>query len=220
MKKEVTPEQCYNWYHIETNAAKNRRVRSIKNFDKARGRDDWSYFVSFARKCNRSAGLINARIFISVLAKHYSGWFHPKCLVSQKSIKIYKSHVKKQDLTTSDPHIKDNILKSLKYLIKYCKENDIDSFEEYFVEGMYVVPTIAKDLNSGNISKYLFACVPDAVSMLDTFPKDIKEEFFTEFIEEHSQLRMRVLSNKDKSIKDLSTNFSKIFKQLINKVKK
>ena len=123
-------------------------------------------------------------------------------------------------MNTSDEYIKENIMKSLKYLVKYCRDNNINSFEEYFIEGMYVLPAIAKDLNSGNISKYILACMNDATAMLDTFPPDVKQEFFTEFIEEYPKLRLRVISSKDKSVKDLSLNFSKIFKQLINKVKK
>lgn len=218
--KKVTPEQCYNVYHIETNLANGRRVRAIKNFDKARKRDDWSYFVSFSQKCNRNAGILNYETFISILAKHYNGWFSPKSLISPKSIKLYKSYIRKQELSTSDESIKANILKSLKYLVKYCKENNFNSFEQYLMEGTYVVPTMAKDLNSGNVSKYLFACVSDMVSILESYPSDIRSEFFTEFIEEFSKLRLRVMSNDDKSIKDLSMNFSTIFKKLINKVKK
>lgn len=220
MMKEITPEQCYNVYHKETNLVGGRRVRAIKNFDKARERDDWSYFVSFAQKCNRNAGILNYETFISILAKHYKGWFPPKSLVSAKSIKLYKSYIRQQDLSTSDANIKANIMKSLKYLVKYCKESNISSFDQYLMEGTYVVPTMAKDLNSGNVSKYLFACVSDMDSILETYPSDVRSEFFTEFTEEFSKLRLRVMSNDDKSIKDLSMNFCKIFKELINKVNK
>jgi hypothetical protein len=220
MKKTITPEECYNLYHKKTNEVQGRRVRSIKNYENAQKRDDWSYFVSFAKKCNRNAGMLNPETFISILAKHYKGWFHPKCLISHKSIKLYKSYIKKQDLSTNDEAIKENILKSLKYLVKYCKESNISNFTNYFLEGQYVMPTLAKDLTSGNISKYLLACVSDAPALLDSFPPDIKSEFFIEFIEEYPKLRLRVLSNKDKSIKSLATNFDKMLKELINKVQK
>jgi len=218
--KQVTPEDCYNYFHQETNAVGGRRVRAVKNFDKAHERDDWSYFESFAQKCNRNGGMLNPKTFITILAKHYGGWFHPKSLISQKSIKLYKSYMRKQDMVTTDESIKANIMKSLKYVVTYCRDNDLNSFEDYFLDGCYVVPQMARDLNAGNISKYMYACMPDADSMLDSYPKDIKEEFFLEFIEEYPKLRMRIMSSKDKTVKNLSVNFSKIVKELINKVKK
>jgi len=216
-EREITPEYCYELWRKCTMAHKGINVRKQKNFDKARNRDDWTYFISFANLCNRNSGHINPVIFMTALANQYSGYFNPTLLASRKSIKIYKAYVTELEKTTSKKEIKEQILSSIKFIVKYSKVNNL-SFEAYLSENMEMIPTIFKHVSSGSVSLYLLACIQNFDIMVETgYPKDMSTEYLPKFKNEYPVYRMRVLDIDDKTLRKIINNISEIVNKLINK---
>ena len=89
----ITAEDICREFHKHTVFYKTGSYpRAIKNFDKQKAKSEWVYFERLAQMVDNNAGMINYRIYIEALAKHYRGWFKPSILPSMKAIKIYKVH--------------------------------------------------------------------------------------------------------------------------------
>ena len=214
--KAITPEECYQLFVTHTNLIQGRRTRKIKNFEKARTRKEWIYYESFAQMCNRNNGMIDPETYVKILATHHKGWFTPKLLNDRKSIKIYKSYIKREQLEGSEDHIVEVIKTSLKFIVQYCKDNNIKSLDEYIMENMHTIPTLAKHLNSGKLNMYFFVYIPNIIDRLNTYPNDVRTEFFTQAEEDYNKYRMRVVGVKQNSIQTLCSKFEVIFNKYIN----
>jgi hypothetical protein len=211
----TTAEDIYTIYHRETNLAAGRIVKTVKNFTNAKAKDTWVHFEKCANFITRNRGQVNAKIFIKSLAAYYEGWFDPKFLGGQRSIKIYKEYVKTQEEVANPAHIRTELLRSIAFVSKYCKTRGID-FDTYIMEDQYLIPTILKHFNAGSVSLYFMSSVAGMKETLESFPQDVVYDYIPTFNDTYPIYRMRILSNKD--TKNIADNLELLIKKLIYKV--
>ena len=218
----ITPEECYAYWHKEYHSFEGKTVRAIKNFSKAKQRDYWGDFELFAQMVNRNNGKLNYKIFITALADQFGGYFHPCNLNKRRSLKIYRAYIKEKEANHSNQGIKDNIIRSLRFTIKFCIDNGIDNFYQYITHDMELIPSLLKHLNAGSTSPYFLALVPDLDMMLDSYPADVVSDFGSDLKINYSVYRTKIIHMEDKLIKNLINNFELQFEILIksNKNKK
>jgi hypothetical protein len=212
---KITPEEVYSLWHKEINKAKGRNVRKVKNFDKAKEKEDWKYFELCSNLINKSQGHVDPNIYIKSIAEHYEGYFQPKLLISRKSIKIYNLHNKIVNLNTSEEFIIESIKKSIKFIVKYCRENDIKNLYDYLSEGSILIPTPLKHLSAGSISLYFLFSIPNIKIVLGGYPKDSINEYIKNLDEDFNTHRSRIMAYS--STRKISKNLEEIIFKLINK---
>jgi hypothetical protein len=213
----VTPEECYAHWHREYHRFEGINVRTVKNFTKAKDREYWSCFEQFAQMVNRNNGKINYRLYITALADQYGGYFHPSHLNKRRSLKIYKSYVKEKQVSNSEETIKKSIWSSLKFMINFCADEKINSFDDYVRHDMYKVPTLLKHLDAGSISPYMLACIPNFDQVFKSYPVDVVQEFGQDFVDNYSVYRHKILHIGDNLIKILINNNEREFDRLIKR---
>ena len=217
--KEVTPEECYACWHREYNLYNGKYVRPIKNFEKAKSKNYWKHFVRFAMLVNRNDGNINHQVYIKALVDQYEGYFPPEHLNTRRSLKIYRSYIKEKQKSTSNNCICNGILDSLDFILSFCVEHDIKTFNEYLQHNMYLIPSILKHLHSGSITKYFLACIPDFDEMLNSYPKDMVDEYATDIKDNYSLYRTKILHINEDTLKNIINNHEHLFNKLIKKRK-
>ncbi|HPM74089.1 MAG TPA: hypothetical protein PLA71_00010 [Saccharofermentans sp.] len=209
----VTPEQIYEEYHIQTiYAEKKIHVKPIKNFEKARQRADWTYFEQLAKRLETNDNL-DYRILITALVLHYRGRFDASLLTSLKGLKIYRGFVDKTNNMDDYEKIYELILSNIKNVVQWCKKEGIRDLDGYLYRNMETIPTIAFHFNSGLISAYFLAIVPNILCILKNLPLDIVDEYFYSFIESYEIYRSKVV--RIKAIYDFSTRFEANFNKLL-----
>ncbi len=215
----VTPEECYAYWHKEWNRFEGKTVRTVKNFTNAKNRDYWDYFEQFANLVNRNRGKINYKIFITALADQFGGYYNPCNLTKRRSLKIYRSYIKEKEAKNNVTAVKDNVIRSLKFIVDYCHEKRINTFNEYLQENMYMIPTIIKHLDAGSISVHFLACIPDFDLMLKSYPADVVQEFCTDIKENYSVYRMKIIHMDNDLLTKVINNHEQLFNTLIKKNK-
>ena len=213
---KVKPEQIYNEYHKQTfYVSKGFYPKTVANYTKAKQNDNWHYFERFARMVNDNNGQIDYRLFIKTLAEFYEGRFNPKMLAHPKGIKIYRQAVKLNNLTIDKEDIYKSALISIKFVINYCKENNLNRLDDYIFQDQYLIPTIARHYLAGSISRYFLAMIPDIVGIIKGFPTDISNDYFMGFIEDYSKTRAMVIDIP--KLRKISDNLDNVIKKMINK---
>lgn len=210
---KISPEDIYKYYHYETNSASGRLVRMVKKFDNAKAKDTWIYFEQCATLLNRNK-MINLRTYLKAISQHFEGWFDPKILVSPKGIKIYKQHIKKLDNESSPKVIKISILKSIKYVVRYCKLNELKTFSDYLNHDMYLIPPLCKHFDTENISPYFLACIQGIEFTLGSYPKDCIEDYMSKYLKSNVY-RTRIVAINE--LYNISQNLDQIINRLIKK---
>jgi len=192
----VSPETIYEVWHEETFKAKGINVRKVKNFDKAKEKDDWKCFVLCADMINRNNGTIDYKTYIQALAKFHKGWFQPQLLINHSSIRIYTSYV--QDLESESRNsiesIKSSIENSYKFIIKYCIENKM-SINQYLNHDKELIPTFLKHVNNGSISKNVIGTISNITIIINSYPQDVINDYFIDFEEVYKQIRSTLVTN-------------------------
>lgn len=216
----VTPEECYAFWHKEWNRFENKRVRAVKNFTNAKNRDYWDYFEQFANLVNRNRGKINYKIFITSLADQFGGYYNPCNLTKRRSLKIYRSYIKEKEANNNVTAVKDNVFRSLKFIVDYCQEKEIKNFNDYLCEDMYMIPTILKHLDAGSISAHFLACIPDFDLMLQSYPVDVVQDFGQEIKEKYSVYRMKIIHMDNDLLTKVINKNEQLFNTLIKRNKK
>jgi hypothetical protein len=178
---EQLTREIYQFYYREKIYNKvGSYPRALKNWDKAKEKPEWPYIERFASIVNRSAGQIDYKIFIKALFDFSNGqYFSPKLFVSPKGIAIYNAFVKTVNDESNPDKVKEGIIRSIKYMVKFCIKNNLRSFSEYFYKNANVYPSIILHYNAGSISKAFFTLIPNIEMKLKNFPEDIIADYFS-----------------------------------------
>ena len=193
----IIPEDVYQEFHKQTFYQKHGVYpKAIKSFDKQKKKDDWIYFERFSQRVNDGNGVVDYKKMIEILAKYHKGWFKPSMLISMKGIKIYKTYIESESVTTNANDIYTNILKSIKFIKQFCEENNLKTFNEYINHNADFFPTLLLHMSAGSINKYFVAIIPDIDLILRNYPKDCVNEFAIDFLKEYKALYLKCLSIK------------------------
>jgi len=216
--KEITAEYICNEFHKQTFFQQHGKYpRAIKNFEKAKAKASWPFFVGFAKRCNDNLGTIDPHTFIYVLAEFYNGYFQPRLLLSRKSISLYKSYIDKINTTNDKEIIEQSFLISLKYILSYMKENNITDFDKYLYEDQFAIPTILRHYNSGNVSRFFMVAIPGIKIYIESIAPDIRMSFAPKFGEEYDSARPKVIMNP--KLRKISDGLPKYINTIIKQMK-
>jgi hypothetical protein len=181
--------------------------------DELKYRTNFKKFISIVE---RNDGHVDWKLMIEALADFFEGWFNPMFLSQPKGIKIYKNYIRERE-TLKKENILIEVKKNLRFIIEYINNTDLSSIDEYLTEGQYLLPTLGKHLSSGSISPYFLVTVPDIKTIINSFPPDMKAEYFTEFLENFDLYRAKMLKNN--VLRNLSDKFYKIINNKLKKYK-
>ena len=145
---------------------------------------------------------------------------NPCNLTKRRSLKIYRAYIKEKEINNSSTTVKDNVFRSMKYIVNYCHENKLKNFNDYLRENMYMIPTILKHLNAGSISVHFLACIPDFDLMLKSYPNDVVQEFGKDIQENYSVYRMRIIHMDNNLLNDVINKNEQLFNTLIKRINK
>ena len=194
--QEVTPEQLFTEWRKQTFLKeKNFYPKAVKDFSKQREKPEWAYFERFAKMVNNNAGNIDYKIFIAAQVDFYGGWFNPVNLGSLKSIKLYNNYVAILNATDTVAAIEKGIISSVKTVGVYMRNNDLKTFDEYLYEGNTIIPTLAKQMKAGTVSRFFVSIIPNIVDVINSYPPDITASYFTSFLGEVEMLRSKSLTS-------------------------
>jgi len=207
----ITTEQLYSEWHKQTvfyNTGK--YPRSIKNFSKAKESDNWAFFERFKIFINKNS-VVDYKIFIQSLADFYEGWFHPKHLNSQKSIRLYKSFISRNNVVGKDK-FKSQIKSNLVFVFKFCKDNNITTLDGYLLHNHKLLPSVLKHYKQGNINLVFFALINNFIDILQNYDPSFVEGFLgSSFNIDYQQTRYELL--KDNKLRSLSSKIHRVFKE-------
>lgn len=173
---KLTPEEVYQeWHRMSIFIMKGIYPKRIVNFEVAKSKPSWIYFVKFSDMCNRTQ-MIDYKDFIKILAEFHNGGFNPSELVKAHSIKIYKNKINYAQMQES---IDDSIKRSFSFVKEYMINNGVEKFEDYFNEGGLIFPTFIKHFRMNKISKCFLDRIPYVQRIVQQLPEDIKQ-FLTE----------------------------------------
>ena len=209
----ITTEEIYSEYRKQTiHTTKGIYPRNIVNWEKIKKKPNWIFYERCAQMINNSAGQINHKRYIKILAEHYNTIFDPKLLCSMKSIRIYRNNITISNLSNDIEEIYEQIKKSIKFITNYCIMNDINNVDEYILENRYTLPTLAKHYNSGDISEYFLNIIPDGI-LKSVYPPDIFEDFFGKYSDNYKR-RYKILL-KDQRIRKIMDFYPNIINKII-----
>jgi len=209
----LTPEELYQIYHRETNEAKGRHVRTVKNFDNAKAKSSWKHFELLSNFIERNCGQINGRIYIKSLATFFEGWFEPSIFCTPKGTKIYKEYIANTTEDGSPENIKKHLLSSIKFIVKYCREKNIKSLCEYMNEDLYFIPTVLKHLDAGSVSMYFLVAIKNIRVYIQSYPIDTRMDYIPEFDNDYGKYRMRLVNVRD--LQKLYDNVEEIIDEIL-----
>lgn len=218
--EKVTAEQCYQIFHrAKMLAQKGIAPKPIVNWEPIKDRPTWPYFEKLADMLHRSAGRIDPDEYITTVVNFYPKSVTPKMLTTQKGIKAYKSQMRRDILEASDEYKVGQIKNSILYVVKYCQDNDIPDFRDYFHDKESTYPTLVHHYDSGKLSKFFVHIIPNLKDRVEAYPSDIRGDFFGDkFWQENSIIT--VLVNNSPDMKKLRDNLEQIINVLISKNKK
>ena len=213
----VTPEECYAYWHKQYHKYEGKIVRGVKNFNKVHQRAYWCYFEQFANLVNRNAGHLNYKLFITALADQYEGYYHPSVLMKRRSIRIYNSYIKEIEFKSTDEDIKNQLVLSLRYIIDFCKERKITKFDDYLFHDRKMIPSILKHLCAGSVSPYFLACIPSFDEVIQSYPQDMIDEYLSEFKTNYGVYRLRLVNSEHNMVKKFVNKNVDLFTVFLNK---
>jgi len=194
--QEVTPEMVFSEWRRQTFLKeKNFCPKAVRDFAKQKEKPEWAYFERFAKMVNNNAGNIDYKVFIAAQVDFYGGWFNPVNLGSLKSIKLYNNYVSILNATDTVVAIEKGIVASVKTVGVYMRDRDIKTFDEYLFEGKAIIPTMAKQLKAGTVTKFFVSIVPNVVDIIKSYPPDVTATYFHSFLEEVDMLRAKSLTS-------------------------
>lgn len=171
MYHKIIPEDVYQeWHRMSFFILKGIYPKRIVNFEMAKSKPSWIYFVKFTDMCNRTQ-MIDYKEFIKILAEFHNGRFNPSELVKAHSIKIYKNKINYAQLQESES---DSIKRSFLFIKQYMNDNGLEKFEDYFNEGGIIFPTFIKHFRMNKISRSFLNKIPYAQNLISSLPEDLK----------------------------------------------
>lgn len=215
----MNAETIYKIWHRETFKAKGINVREVKNFDNAKSKPSWDYFENFVFFMERNNGSLDLDLYMEALAEYYKGYFNPAILGTQQSIKLYKDYVKQKKINIENDKadMKVEILKSIKFIVGFCKKHGLNTFDEYISHDMYLIPSLLKHYNAGSISPFFLACIDNLNIILTNFAKDAVVEYISDFEEWYYRYRIKIRGNED--CRKISDNLEIIVEKYLKKHK-
>lgn len=219
--KTYVAEEIFNIWRREGIMAKNPSVPWVKdtsNFDNAKSKQSWKHFEMFASIMNRNSGLIDCERYIRFLSRQMKGLFNPVDLCSRKSIALYKKMLEAEKMESSPDMIEAKLRKSIVFIVNFCVERKLKSFEEYLMDDMEMIPSVFKHVSSGQVFFEVFACINEILKYTNRIPNDVLNEYFIsreQFFHDNNRDRMRI--NNNERLKKLAQNFVKIVNGLILK---
>lgn len=217
MAEQVTAEQCYQIYHrARMVAQKGIHPKPIKNWEPIKARPTWPYFEKLADMLHRSAGRMDPEEYITTVVNFYPKSIQPKMLCTQKGIKAYKSQQKKDVMESTDEYKVGQIKNSILYVVKYCVDHGFPDFRTYFHDKSAVYPTLVHHMDSGKLSRFFVHLIPNLKDRLESYPSDIRHDFFNEKFWEENSIILVVANNSD-DMKKIKNNLEQIINGLITK---
>ena len=212
---KITLEKCYEIYHREKMfCQKGIYPKKIKNWDPIMARPTWMYFIKLSDMLYRSAGKIDPNTYIKSIVNHFSKSIHPKLLINPKGIKAYRNKIKEDYYNANDIKKIGSIKNSIVFVVKYCINNNIKSFRDYFHLKSNIYPTLVLHYESNKLSKFFMFSIPNLKDRVESYPADIKYDIFNDnFWSECSTFQIE--SNNDKTLKKLKLNLEQIINKLI-----
>ena len=189
----MNAQTIYKIWHRETFKAKGVNVKEVKNFEKAQSKPSWEHFENFVTFMDRNNGALDLNLYIEALANKYEGYFNPSILGTQRSIKIYKDYIKQKqiDIENDEVDMRDEILKSIKFIVGFCRERELESFDEYISHDMYLIPSLLKHYNAGSVSPFFLACIDNLNIILTNFAQDAVREYISDFEDWYHRYRIK-----------------------------
>lgn len=182
MYKIPSIEEIYNEYHKQTFFAMNGVYpRTIKNYDRVLSDPKKKEFLlKFQNMLKRNRDSIDWKLYIYACASLLKNRFELKILGSLAGNKLYRNYMnyifnEEQQFQ----YIYDEIIRSLKFLSFYFKENNID-MNEYLTENIAVIPLSLKHIYSGTISIYFYAAINSyrVYNWFNNYSNDAFQELF------------------------------------------
>jgi hypothetical protein len=208
----MTIEQIIQCFHKQTVFKKTGNYpRKLKNpMSSKYAKEHLSDFKNFLKFCEKNKEMVDWELYIESLADFYKGWFSPSVLTKIRAIKIYRNYISSKK--SEDPY--EEILKNLKFVFKYMKQNNIERVQDYFIENQYLIPTLAKHHSAGSVSIFFIALFSKLKTVIALYPQDVKDEFFYDFEENINLARAKNL--KIKKLRKIMENPEKIINNMYN----
>lgn len=214
----LTPEALYSVYYREA-VLKTRGIvpRPIVDYSKMKAKPDWKWLVKASEMIANSNGHIDLELYIKTLVDFYKGFFPLERLCHISSLKIYRTRVDAENVSSDMEKIKRLISKNLIFIVDFCIENDILDFNGYLKEDIDLIPSMARHLSGGGVSVFLLALIPNIERTISAYPVDVQREYFVGFLKRKEDLRRMLL--KEAALRGLSDNIDKAINKLISEKK-
>jgi len=216
---KVTAEDCYQIYHhAKTFAQKGVHPRLIIKWAPIKARPNWVYFEKLADMLYRSAGRIDPKEYIEAVVNHFPLSVNPKLLTTPKGIKVYKSAQKRAANEGTDEFKIDTIKNSIRFIVTYCNDNNLNSFRDYFHERSDIYPTLVAHMESYRISPYFVHLIPNLKDRILSYPSDVRHDTFTDKFWSENSIFL-IAANHSSELKKLKNNIEQVVNTLITKAK-
>lgn len=217
MNNQITAEDCYQIYHkAKMFAQKGIYPKAIKNWEPIKGRPTWPYFEKLADMLHRSAGRIDPKEYIETIVNFYPKSIEPKILITQKGIKAYKASINKVAMESTDEYKVGQLKNDLVFVYKFCVNNNLDTFRDYFHHNAAVYPSLVAHYESRRISPYFVYLIPNLNSRLESYPSDVRHDNFNDKFWSECSI-FNILVNGSQELTMIKENLEQIIKELIQK---
>lgn len=210
-------EQLYEFWHKTYVYYKFKsKARAIVNWDEIKQKPEWIYFVKTAELFKRLNGQLSIEIYITSLFEHFNGPFKLEILGTQKSLGIYNDYLKLRNLILKPEEVYKLVIKSISFIVKFCRENKLSSFYDYFYDKS-LYPRFIAHYISGEVCKQFVALIPNIKKKLENFPQDIVADAFSRTdLQELIFIRDKILGSNQK-LDYLAMNLERIINETIKK---
>ena len=157
--KYTSEEVCWLYWKYYQKESKGIFIRRFKNFDKHK--EDVNKWVCYEKLSIIANDYnINLNEYIPMIAKKFSGkFFHPKQLINPSNLEMWQHRNKKGEELNNSQKIVDKTLKSMKFIVKFCKDNDLRNLQEYIEESIKG-EVLGLHIATGRLSKYFLSLIP------------------------------------------------------------
>ena len=208
--KDIIYKYCKATHPDKYSSDKEKYNLYIKSFK--HNKELLNEFQTFTDTMNRHP-MIDADVYITALADYYKGIFNPKYLNTQNSIKIYKVYIQCINNLTDINKIHVFIKQSINYVINFCKEHNISTFNEYVMYNVPLMPELLRAYACGNITAHFLACIPNFRRLTLNYDQSFVESILGDYLEAEQGYRDTII--RDKELKKITDNFKYIIESNI-----
>ena len=210
---KMTGQDIYQIYHRECLKAKTGVIpRKIKNFDNYENKETKHYFERVAQMKAMAGDIFNVDLYIEALAKQYEGFFNPKALIAPSAMKVYRLYLLELNNKKDPIDIYERILADIRFVVKFCKEQEFKYFEDYLEHDQYLIPSVIKHAYNGQTSYFFLACVDSFPMLMKNYPSD-SQELLKDF--NYKVCRSKIIF--DAKCRTIADNLSKIITSSLSK---